>query len=104
MSSGKIVKWYKKAGDEIAPGDILCDVETDKATVPFEMLDKGFVAKILLEGETEVKVGEPVVVVVSKKDSIAAFAGFSAGGATEAPKPEATEKKQVTESAPQKKA
>jgi len=51
MSSGKIVKWYKKVGDQIGEGDVLCDVETDKATVPFEMLDKGFIAKILLKGD-----------------------------------------------------
>lgn len=51
MAAGKVVKWYKKEGDAIEAGDVLCDVETDKATVPFEMLDKGFIAKILLKGE-----------------------------------------------------
>ena len=61
--------------------------------MPFEMLDKGFVAKILLEGESEVKVGEPVVVVVSKKDSIAAFASFKADGEAGSAKPVAAEKK-----------
>lgn len=79
MSSGKIVKWYKKVGDAIEEGDVLCDVETDKATVPFEMLDKGFIAKILLDGDKEVKVGEPVVVLVSKKEAVGAFENYSGG-------------------------
>jgi pyruvate dehydrogenase E2 component (dihydrolipoamide acetyltransferase) len=57
MVTGKVVKWYKKVGDAIAEGDVLCDVETDKATVGFEMLDKGYIAKILLKGEEEIKVG-----------------------------------------------
>lgn len=35
MSEGKIIKWLKKVGDAVSPGDILCDVETDKATVGF---------------------------------------------------------------------
>ncbi len=43
------------------------------------MVDKGFIAKILLKGEEEVKVGEPVVVVVSKKDAVGAFGNYSGG-------------------------
>jgi len=52
------VKWNKKIGERIDPGDILCDVETDKATVGFEMQESGYVAKILLEeGTSDVQVG-----------------------------------------------
>lgn len=80
MSSGKIVKWYKKVGDPVAEGDVLCDVETDKATVPFEVLEKGFVAQILLAGTDQVNVGEPVVVLVRKQDSVAAFANYKGAG------------------------
>jgi len=80
MSSGKVVKWYKKVGDNIEEGDVLCDVETDKATVPFEMLESGFLAKIFLKGDEEVKVGHPVVVIVQNKDAVAAFENYSQGG------------------------
>jgi pyruvate dehydrogenase E2 component (dihydrolipoamide acetyltransferase) len=48
MQTGKIVKWMKKVGDPVEDGDILCEVETDKATVGFELQEKGFIAKILI--------------------------------------------------------
>ena len=44
---GNIQKWKKKEGDAIKPGDILAEVQTDKATVDFEMQDEGYIAKIL---------------------------------------------------------
>ena len=82
----------------------MCEVETDKATVPFDVLEKGFIAKILLKGDEEVNVGEPVVVIVSKKESIAAFEGYSVGGEGE-PKKESTPspaKKKVDKENPEK--
>lgn len=113
MTGGKVVKWYKKVGDPIEEGDVLCDVETDKATVPFEMVEKGFVAKILLAGDEEVKVGAPVVVIVSKKDAVSSFDNYSgaAGSApkaaqptTEAPAEKKVEKQTKQEEAPVTKA
>lgn len=47
MTEGKIIKWSVKEGDQIDVGDTICEVETDKATVPFESTDKGFIAKIV---------------------------------------------------------
>ena len=47
MSQGKIVKWSKKVGDKINQGDLLCEVETDKATVDFETNSEGYLAKIV---------------------------------------------------------
>ena len=56
---GKIVSWSKKEGDKLSPGDILCEVETDKATVGFEIQDEGYLAKILVSGgQNEISVGE----------------------------------------------
>ena len=52
MEEGKIVTWNYKEGDELNVGDYLCEVETDKATVGFELLDDGWLAKILVEGGT----------------------------------------------------
>ena len=48
LTKGKIVSWSKKEGDAVEVGDILFEVETDKATVGYEVQDKGFLAKILV--------------------------------------------------------
>jgi hypothetical protein len=48
MSEGTIVKWLKKEGDPIAAGDVLCDIQTDKAVVSFETEEEGILAKILV--------------------------------------------------------
>lgn len=48
MSDGTIVKWLKKEGDPIVPGDVLCDIQTDKAVVSFETEEEGVLAKILV--------------------------------------------------------
>ena len=64
MNSGKIVKWTKKVGDKVNAGDLLCEVETDKATVDFETNSEGYLAKIVKgEGESA-DVGEEVAVIV----------------------------------------
>ncbi len=57
METGTISAWNKKAGDKFVPGDVICSVETDKATVDFEAQDEGFLAKILVGAQAgEVKV------------------------------------------------
>ena len=48
MFEGKIVKWLKQEGDPIQPGDVICDIETDKAIVSFEVDEEGVLAKILV--------------------------------------------------------
>jgi pyruvate/2-oxoglutarate dehydrogenase complex dihydrolipoamide acyltransferase (E2) component len=48
MSEGTIVKWLKEEGDPIAPGDVICDIQTDKAVVSFETEEEGILAKILV--------------------------------------------------------
>ncbi|CAK85213.1 unnamed protein product (macronuclear) [Paramecium tetraurelia] len=77
METGNIQKYLKKIGDPITAGDVLCEVETDKATVGFEMQDEGFLAQILVpEGSKGVKVGQLVAVIVPKQSDVAAFANF----------------------------
>lgn len=94
METGTISSWNKKVGDKFVPGDVICAVETDKATVDFEAQDEGFVAKILVEAQGgEVKVGEPIMVTVDDEGSIGAFANFtvpSGGAAAAAPKAAST--------------
>ena len=48
MSEGTIVKWLKKEGDPIQPGDVLCDIQTDKAVISLETEEEGILAKILV--------------------------------------------------------
>ena len=63
MTQGNIAKYVAKEGDELAVGDRVAEIETDKATVDFEMADDGVLAKILLpEGSQDVEVGTPMLV------------------------------------------
>ena len=58
MEEGTLAKWLVKEGDSVKSGDILAEIETDKATMEFEAVDEGMIAKILVpEGTDEVKVG-----------------------------------------------
>ncbi|XP_052801842.1 pyruvate dehydrogenase protein X component, mitochondrial-like [Mya arenaria] len=69
MSEGTIVKWYKKEGDVINAGDVLCDVQTDKAVVSFDTEDDGILAKILKpENTTDIKVGALIAIMVEEGD------------------------------------
>ncbi|XP_065872503.1 dihydrolipoyllysine-residue acetyltransferase component 1 of pyruvate dehydrogenase complex, mitochondrial [Euphorbia lathyris] len=71
MTQGNIAKWNKKEGDKIEVGDILCEIETDKATVEFDCLEEGFLAKILApEGSKDVPVGQPIAITVEDADDI----------------------------------
>mmetsp|Transcript_30052 Transcript_30052/g.66579 ORF Transcript_30052/g.66579 Transcript_30052/m.66579 type:complete len:621 (-) Transcript_30052:556-2418(-) len=80
MSQGNIVTWHVKVGDEVRPGTVFADVETDKATLAFENQDDGFIAKLLVpNGTKDIPVGTPVAVLVEEKESISAFADFTPG-------------------------
>ena len=50
MTQGNLGSWKKKLGDEVVPGDVLIEIETDKAQMDFECQDEGFLAKIFIEG------------------------------------------------------
>jgi pyruvate dehydrogenase E2 component (dihydrolipoamide acetyltransferase) len=78
METGTIAGWSLKEGDEFSAGDVLCSIETDKASVDFEAQDDGILAKILLHGSDaqDVPVGTPMCVVVEEAGDVAAFADF----------------------------
>eukprot|EP00829_Urostomides_striatus_P003956 TRINITY_DN142_c0_g4_i1.p1 TRINITY_DN142_c0_g4~~TRINITY_DN142_c0_g4_i1.p1 ORF type:complete len:503 (+),score=190.96 TRINITY_DN142_c0_g4_i1:125-1633(+) len=102
MTKGTIAKWYKKEGDSFAPGDVLCDVETDKATVGFEMIENGVLAKVLCPtGSKDVPLFAPVAVIVDNASDVAAFQNFKIEEAAPA-KAKAPEKK-VEEKKPEPK-
>lgn len=84
MNQGNIAKWRKKEGDKIAVGDVLCEIETDKATLEFESLEEGFLAKILVpEGSKDVPVGQPIAITVEDPDDINRVLANDVSGATD---------------------
>ncbi|HEY2444345.1 MAG TPA: biotin/lipoyl-containing protein, partial [Rhizomicrobium sp.] len=61
MEEGKLAKWLVKEGDQVRSGDVLAEIETDKATMEFEAVDEGTIGKILIpEGTEGVKVNQPI--------------------------------------------
>eukprot|EP01006_Ploeotia_vitrea_P055964 TRINITY_DN68053_c11_g1_i1.p1 TRINITY_DN68053_c11_g1~~TRINITY_DN68053_c11_g1_i1.p1 ORF type:complete len:501 (+),score=290.27 TRINITY_DN68053_c11_g1_i1:50-1504(+) len=107
MEAGNLVEWHLKEGDEITAGSAMAEVETDKATIAFESVDDGYLAKILMPGGSQdVPVGTPVAIMVEEEEDVAAFKDYSpdaaeadsktaaAAAAAEAPKEQAPEKQQ----------
>jgi len=83
MSEGNLAQWKKQEGDAVAPGDVLAEVETDKATVDFESVEEGFLAKILVpSGSNNVPVGKLVAIMVEEKSDISAFAAYKDEGSS----------------------
>ncbi len=71
MTEGKLAKWLVKEGDEVKPGDILAEIETDKATMEFEAVDEGKVGRILVdEGAEGIAVNEPIAVLVEDGEDV----------------------------------
>src|SRR2546428_8839755 len=88
MESGKIIKWLKKEGDRIQGGDILAEIETDKADVEMEAFGAGVLRKILVPAGDTVPIGELIGVVADPADDISALlASAPAGGAGARPRP-----------------
>jgi pyruvate dehydrogenase E1 component beta subunit len=83
MEQGKLAKWLKKVGDKIKPGDILAEIETDKATMEVEAVDEGVLASILIEGGTDnVAVNTRIAVIAGEgEDANAATAPAAASAA-----------------------
>jgi len=74
MEMGTIVSWAKSEGDQLNEGDLLCEIETDKATMGFETPEEGYLAKILVaSGTRDVPIGKLVCVIVTEEKDIEAF-------------------------------
>lgn len=98
MTMGNIGTWQKKVGDAVAAGDVLVEIETDKAQMDFECQEEGYIAKILVEsGSKEVNINQPIAIMVENKEDIEKFADFTAAdaGAAGAAAPAATEEKEA---------
>ncbi|MDP1026438.1 pyruvate dehydrogenase complex E1 component subunit beta [Sphingomonas sp. KR1UV-12] len=90
MEEGTLAKWLVKEGDSVKSGDIMAEIETDKATMEFEAVDEGVVARILVaEGTDNVKVGTDILLLAEEGEDASTA---SAGAATKDDTPEATAK------------
>ena len=116
MEEGTLAKWLVKEGDEVASGDLLAEIETDKATMEFEAIDEGVIAKIVIaEGTDNVKVGAVIAIIAEDGEDVAEAAkgGESAAQSAEtepmpapttetAAKPTSDSSSKVADSAPER--
>lgn len=92
MKDGVIARWHKKEGDPIAPGDLLCEVETDKATMEYESTVAGTLLKILVVEGDKAAVGEPIAIAGHKGEDISGILEATPPAGTPAAKSTAPEK------------
>ena len=73
MEEGTLAKWMVKEGDVVAAGDIIAEIETDKATMEFEAVDEGIIGQIIVaEGSENVKVNSPIATILAEGEPAAA--------------------------------
>jgi pyruvate dehydrogenase E2 component (dihydrolipoamide acetyltransferase) len=78
MTEGNLAKWLKKEGDEVHSGDVLAEIETDKATMEVEAVDDGKMGRILVpEGAEGIKVNEPIALLLGEDEDASALANFA---------------------------
>ena len=105
MEKGNLAKWLKKEGDSIKSGDIIAEIETDKATMEVEAVDEGTVAKLVVPAGTEgVKVNALIAILAAEGEDAGAAAKSGDGAPVKAeaakadgPKPEVQQPEPVTE-------
>nr|CAG4651961.1 EOG090X08YX [Triops cancriformis] len=86
MELGTIISWEKKEGDRLNEGDLLAEIETDKATMGMETPEEGYLAKILIPGGTkDVPVGKLVCIIVENAEDVAAFKNYEDSGVLATP-------------------
>jgi pyruvate dehydrogenase E1 component beta subunit len=74
MEQGKLAKWLKKVGDKVKSGDVLAEIETDKATMEVEAVDEGVLAKILIaDGTDNVLVNTPIAIIADEGEDVSAY-------------------------------
>ncbi len=97
MTEGTLARWLKKEGDEVRAGDVIAEIETDKATMEVEAVDEGVLGKILVaDGTAGVRVNEPIGIIVEAGEAVPNGAGAPAAK----PAPTAPEPAKAPESAP----
>jgi len=87
MTEGKLAKWHVKVGDAVKSGQVICEIETDKATMEVEAVDEGTVAQLLVpEGTEGVAVNTPILILAAEGESVADAAKAAPPAAPAAPK------------------
>jgi pyruvate dehydrogenase E2 component (dihydrolipoamide acetyltransferase) len=103
MEKGNLAKWLKKEGDKVKSGDVIAEIETDKATMEVEAVDEGTLAKIVVpEGTQDVAVNDVIAVLAGEGEDVKAAAGAGAAKptASSAPPPKAAEAPAAAKPAP----
>jgi pyruvate dehydrogenase E2 component (dihydrolipoamide acetyltransferase) len=101
MTEGNLAKWHKKEGDAVKAGDVIAEIETDKATMEFEAVDEGTIGKILVpEGAQGVKVNQPIAVLLEEGEDKSALDAAKPATAKAAPAPAAAKPAAPPQSAP----
>ncbi len=94
MEKGKLAKWLKKEGDKVKSGDVLAEIETDKATMEIECIDEGTLAKILVaEGTEDVAVNAPIAVILAEGEKMPDMSALTKGTSSVAVAPPSPEEK-----------
>ncbi len=94
MEEGTLAKWLVKEGDEVHAGDIMAEIETDKATMEFEAVDEGTIARIeVTEGTENVKVGTVIAILAEEGEDVGEAAAAGGGESSDDDEPAADEKK-----------
>src|SRR5690606_39115022 len=101
MEEGNLARWLVKEGDTVSPGDVIAEIETDKATMEVEAVDEGTIARIIVPAGTEgVKVNQPIALLAAEGEDVATAAKGNVAkpqaekapsAKAEAPKPEPAE-------------
>ena len=100
MAEGTLTRWLKQEGEAVSPGDVIAEIETDKATMEIEAVDEGILAKILVpEGAEEIAVGATIAVLLEEGEDRAVLESFVAPAAPAAPGPAAPPAEQEAEPA-----
>src|SRR6266540_7499373 len=105
MEKGNLAKWLKKEGETVKAGDVIAEIETDKATMEYEAVDEGVLAKIVVpEGTADVPVNQLIAVLAGEGEDVKAAAAGAASPSPQrgegAPRSGAGEGSSVTASAP----
>src|SRR4029450_2143586 len=86
MEKGNLAKWLRQEGDKVKPGDVIAEIETDKATMEYEAIDEGTLAKIVVPaGTQDVAVNQLIAVLAEEGEDVKAAAAGAGAAKTAAP-------------------
>src|SRR5207249_8758692 len=101
MEKGNLAKWLKREGDKIKSGDVIAEIETDKATMEVEAADEGTLAKIVVpEGTADVPVNQVIAVLAAEGEDVKTAAAGAKAGAAPPPVPAAKPPPAAAEASP----